>query len=231
MPTVAAMENRLYRLSWACALMVMCISPAGADPYSGSLDFALHLSRLKVDLNDGQRTAATTVKHAGIASFNLSNAALQPGLSLGYAYIDTTDQPLTAGMELKGFYIGPALRGALIDGRTFTLSVTGSYLYQRVRDSNTTQAVTLEWYQPQLDLDAVWHISASVGLAIGGQFGRVDVDERIEGTVNQTLKLKRNSTFGGVAGVEFDLGGDGRVGVLLHQAVGDGAEIYFQRQF
>jgi len=89
----------------------------------------------------------------------------------------------------------------------------------------------MDWYQPQLDLDAMWHISARVGLIIGGQFGRVDVDEKIKRDVNQTLKLKRNATLGGLAGVAFDLGGDGQVGVLLRQAVGDGAEIYFQRQF
>jgi hypothetical protein len=231
MRSVISMEKRFYRLSWACALMVFYLPPVHADSFSDPIDFALHLSRLKTELSDGQETIDTTLKQAGITTFSLNKPSMQPGLSLGYAYIDTANQPLSAGMELEGFYIGVALRSILIDNRRATLSVTGSYLYQHADDSNSSQTVNLDWYQPQLDIDALWRLNASVGLTVGGRYSRVEADERIEGAVNQSLQLKRSSTLGGHAGVQFDLGEDGQMGALVHQGVSDGAEIYFQRQF
>ena len=225
------MKRLSYRLCWACALIVFSVPAAGADPFSDPIDFALHFSRLETGLDDGQQTVDTTEKQLGITAFNLVNPALQPGLLLGYAFIDIADQPLTAGMELDGFYIGPALRSTLIDDHDFTLSITGSYLYQSTRGSADTQVINLDWYQPQLDLDARWRLSQNAKLTIGGQIGRVDVNERFEGPVKQTLKLKQTSTLGGHAGMEFDLGDPGQIGVLIHHAISNGVELYFQQQF
>lgn len=225
------MEISSYRLPLAFALFALSIAHVGAAPLADTLDFALHFSRLKAELSDTQQAIDITAKHVGITSFDRGEGMLQPGLALGYAYIGTSNQPLTAGMELEGFYISPALRSVAIDTPRFTLTLTGAYLYQRVKDSNATQAVTLEWYQPQLDVDALWRITHQVGLIVGGQYGRIDADEKISGAVNQTVTLKKRSTLGSHAGLEFDLGGDGQVGFQLHHAIGDGVEIYFQRQF
>lgn len=202
-----------------------------AAPLPASLDFALHLSRLETSLNDGQQAIDTTVKQLGIVSFDIGQQTLQPGLAVGYAYVSDSNQSATAGMELQGFYIAPALRGVLIDGQRFTATLTGTYLYQRVKDSNTDRAVTLEWQQPQVDLDVKCRITRQIGLLLGGQYGRIDVDEKITGSIDQTLTFNTGPTLGYRAGLEFDLEGNGQVGMLLHRAIGDGVEIYFQRQF
>jgi hypothetical protein len=204
---------------------------AAAVPVPDSLNFALHLSRLEYSLKDAQQSIDITVKQIGVTSFDIGEQPLQPGLLLGYAYTSDSNQPLTAGMELQGFYIGPALRGVLIDSRHFTAALTGTYLYQRVKDSNADQSVTMEWQQPQLDLDLLWRVTQRVALSFGEQYGRIDVDEKFTGAVNHTVTLAAGASLGYRAGLEFDLGEDGQVGILLHRAVGDGAELYFQRQF
>ena len=227
------MKNGLRRFSFLLfpPFSLFGMGHAVAEPVVESLDFGLHLSRLDTSLKDAQQPVNITVKQAGITSFDISEQTLQPGLLLGYAFVSDIDQPLTAGMELQGFYIGPALRGVLIDSRRFTVALTGTYLYQRVKDSNADQTVTLEWQQPQLDLDLLWRITQRVALSLGEQYGRIDVDEKIKGTVDRTVTLHAGPTLGYRAGLEFDLGGDGQVGMLLHRAIGDGVEIYFQRQF
>lgn len=227
------MKYRLRRLGSLClALLSPFIAPsAGAQPLAASVDFALHLSRLDTPLNDGQQDIDTTVKQLGIASFDTEQQTLQPGLAVGYAYVSAGNQAATAGMELEGFYIAPALRSVLLDGRRLTATLTATYLYQRVKDSNTDQTVTLEWQQPQLELDVKYHLSRQIVLVAGGQYGRIDADEKLTGTIDQTLTLQTGPTLGYRTGLEFDLGDDGRVGMLLHRAIGDGVEIYFQRQF
>jgi hypothetical protein len=227
------MKHRLRPPGFPCLIFLgLCIAAsAGAAPLPASLDFALHLSRLDTALNAGQQDITATVKQLGVVSFDIGNRPLQPGLAVGYAYVSDSGQAVTAGMELEGFYVAPAVRGVLINGQRLTATLTGTYLYQRVKDSNADQSVTLEWQQPQLDLDINYRVGRQIGLLLGGQYGRADVDEKITGGVDQSLTLETGSTLGYRAGLEIDLGDDGQVGMLLHRAIGDGVEIYFQRQF
>jgi hypothetical protein len=224
-PNFDTMKRRLRLAVFrrlACSALLIAAS-AGATPASASVDFALHLSRLDVPLNTGQQ--------AGVISFDTGRHPLQPGLAVGYAYVSDNSQTVTAGMELEGFYLAPALRGVLCDGPRLTATLTAAYLYQRVKDSNATDSVTLEWQQPQLDLDVKYRIGRELVVLLGGQYGRIDVDEHITGSADQTFTLEHGAAAGYRAGLEVDLGDDGQVGILVHRALGDGVEIYFQRQF
>jgi len=220
-----------HRLRFLGFLALFIAISARAAPVPAALDFALHLSRLDIPLNNGPQTINTTVKQLGVVSFDISQQTLQPGLGVGYAYASDSQQSVTAGMELVGFYIAPALRSVLLDGSRLTATLTATYLYQRVKDSNADQAVTLEWHQPQLDLKLKYRINRSIGLLLGGQYGRIDADEKLSGNINQTISLQNGPTLGYRAGLDMDVGGDGHVGVLVHRAIGDGLEIYFQQLF
>lgn len=206
-------------------------TPAGATSLPPSLSFGLHLTRLDTSLRNGQQDITTTVKQIGIASIDLSQENLQPGLAIGYAYISDSDQPVTAGMVLQGFFIAPSLRGVLFDNRLLSGTLTATYLYQWVKDSNADRSVRMEWQQPQLDLDVKCHISRQINLLVGAQYGRADVDETVTGNVEQTLTLKTGPTLGYRAGVEVEVGGEGQIGIYLYRAISDGVELYFQRQF
>ena len=222
------MKHRLRSLGF---LALFIVFSAKAAPVPASLDFALHLSRLDIPVSDGQQQITTTVKHLGVVSFDISQQTLQPGLGVGYAYASDSQQSVTAGMELEGFYIAPALRSVLLDGHRLNVTLTATYLYQRVKDSNTDQTVTLEWQQPQLDLALIYRISRPIGLLLGGQYGRIDADEKLSGSIDQSITLQRGPTLGYRAGLDVDLGGDGHVGVLVHRAIADGVELYFQQLF
>ena len=225
------MKIHFCRLLLATVLFSLMLTPASADDQATLFNFALELSHLKIDLNDGQQTVDTTTNYAGITSFQLREGKLQPGISLGYTYLSTDNQAVTAGMQLEGFYIRPAIRGVVIDNPHISLTLTGSYLFQRVEDSNANQSATLKWYQPQLDVEALWRFTQQMTLRAGGLYGRIDADESLSGDVNQTINLKKSSALGGYVGLEFDLGDDGQIGFLVHQGLGDGATLYFQRQF
>jgi hypothetical protein len=219
--------------SAACLLALSgTLTAHGEDTaaYGAPLDFALHLARLTIPLHTAGQRVTATVKQIGISSFDRGTPILQPGLYLGYAWIDLDRGP-AAALAPEGFYIGPAVRSEFLRLPRFTVTLTASYLYQRVRDSNAVQAVTLEWYQPQLDLDGLWHVTRTLGVRLGARYGRADADQRLSGTVDQTVKLAREAVFGTRAGLELDLGGSGQIGCLFHQAIGDGVELYFQRQF
>lgn len=194
------------------------------------LDFALHLARVKTDVHAPGRNDTATVKQIGISSFDRHLPAAQPGLLLGYAWIDFGRGP-SAGLAPEGFYIGPAVRSEWLRTTGLTLTATASYLYQRVRDSDRMQSVTIEWYQPQVDLDLLGRLTSTLGLRLGATYGRVDVDDKAAGAVSGSVSLAGDAVVGGRAGLELDLGSDGQMGFMLHRAIGDGVELYFQRQF
>jgi cell wall assembly regulator SMI1 len=224
------MKKTAYRTSATLAMAALhTVSAAAAVPET--LDFALHVSRLETKLSVRQQRVDTVIERAGIASFDTSNAALQPGLYAGYAWVNLTNQSSAAGLQPGGYYIGPAIRSAMAFGRNLNLTATAGFLYQRTKDDNAAQAIVMEWYQPQLDLDAAWHIAAQLNVTAGGQYSSIDADEKLSGAVNQTVTLERHSIFGGHAGLELDLGDDGQVGFLIHRDIGNGVELYFQQQF
>lgn len=201
-----------------------------ARAYYDNLDFTLHLSRLDHDLKDNHATHTTNVKHIGISSFDTSDATLQPGILIGYAYT-SSDQPQMAELDPQGYFLGPILRWQLLYMPQFSAALAGSYLFQRIKDDTPAQSATLEWYQPQLDLDATWRLSSRIGITAGAQYGRIDVDAKLAGTVNRKLTLRQDAALGGRAGLKFFFGDDGQAGIVMHRDLGDGVEIYFQRQF
>lgn len=227
------MKNRIYLLGFLCLaffdpITIAVVNAALLPPY---VDVALYFSRQDVQLNYGQQDIHTTVKQLGIVSFDISQETLQPGLAVGYASITDGDQAITAGMVLEGFYITPILRSVLLKSPRFSASLDASYLYQQVKDSNSDNSVTLEWQQPQLALDVKYRFSRQISLLLGGQYGRIDVDEQVTGGVNQTLTLKTGATLGYRAGLEIDLGDRGQIGMLLNRFSGDGLSLYFRQQF
>jgi len=223
---------RFPRAAILAAVLSLAGGTAVADVLGdeGPLDFALHLTHLKTSLHAPGRDDTATVNQIAMSFFDTRLPAVQPGLYLGYVWIDLAEGP-AAALAPEGYLIGFAVRGPLLHRPRFELTATGSYLYQRAEDSNDTRSVTLEWFQPQLDLDALWRIAPSFGVRLGATYGRADVDQRSSGVLNQGVTLSSDAVFGGRAGVELDLGGDGQIGFMLHQAVGEGVELYFQRQF
>lgn len=224
------MRHRTGRL-----LILLSLIPAAAtaDPRTYAtppLDFALHLGRYETRLDDGLGRVEATVKRIGISAYGNADPTLQAGLLLGYATL-SDDQALTAGREPDGFYAGPALRSEFYAGHVLRAGVTGSYIYQRVREEDAGVSQVVEWQQWQLALDTRWRLGARVGLLLGGHYGGISAEQRLSGTVNQTRSLDHDPVFGGRAGLEFDFDGDGRIGIAAERGELDGLDIYFERQF
>ena len=221
---------RPFGLILLAMFVLIAADSAVAATAPSALDFGLHLARMEVTLDDATQTVNTTVKRIGIVTFDSGRPSVQPGLAVGYAYV-SDDSPAGAGLERQGFYIAPALRGVLLATQRIMATITGSYLYQRTKDNNVDQAVTSEWLQAQLDLDLRYRLSGLFNLALGGHYGRIDVDEQLSGAVDRTLTRHTGPSLGYHAGLEIDLDEDGQVGISVHHALGDGVELYFQRQF
>jgi len=225
----AFMKGRPFYLAGALLLPAAAAAQGFVD--NPPLDFALHLERYDTTLSGGRDRIDLTVKRAGISTYGNDDPTLQPGLLLGYATLDSGDASFSSSSQPEGFYVGPALRSEFFANRHLTASVTGSYLYQRVRDETGGRQQTLEWQQWRLALATHWRLSTRVALLASGHYGAIDSQQRLEGTVNQSRSLTRGPGAGGRAGLEFQVDGNGRIGVAAERGEFDGLDIYFQRQF
>lgn len=194
------------------------------------LDFSLHLTRDEASLRNGAARIPITVTRVGVTAYRNADPSLQPGLLLGYASVDGADWE-SGAREPEGFYAGPALRSTILAGSRLSATLGGVYLYQRVRDEHAGASNILEWRQWQLALDLLWQASPRIGLLLGAHYEGVEADQRLSGTPNRPRSLSHAPEAGGRLGLEFTLGGDGRIGITSRQGLFDGLNIYFQRQF
>src|SRR3569623_1351366 len=223
------MSRRPFYLAGALLLPAAAAAQGFVD--NPPLDFALHLERYDTTLSGGRDRIDLTVKRAGISAYGNDDRTLQPGLLLGYAMLDSGSASFCSSSQPEGFYVGPALRSEFFANRHLTASVTGSYLYQRVRDETGGRQQTLEWQQWRLALATHWRLKTRVALLAIGHYGAIEILQRLEGTVNQSRSLTRGPGAGGRAGLEFQVDGNGRIGVAAERGEFDGLDIYFQRQF
>lgn len=216
----------------AHCLLALCIAvpaAAAAAPFaSPPLDFSLHLSRHDTTLGDGAGRIDLSVKRAGIAAYANAEPRLHAGLLAGYAAL--SGGAFDAGTQSEGFYAGPAVRSLLLDRPRIAATLTGAYLFQRVRDETGADQRTLEWQQWQIELDGHWHVAPPIALVLGGRYGAVDAEQRLRGARNETRRLAADAAFGARAGLDFRVGG-GRIGFVAEMGEWEGIDIYFQRQF
>ena len=228
-PHSASQPNRLLWLALSLGLAGGPPAAAASYFYQTPFEVAAQFKRFDTRLRDAQGADTVTVRRAGVRVYEDSAARLQPGLLIGYALLDGGGAP--AGMEPRGFYAAPSLRGILWAGPRLRLSLSGVYLYQWADDEQGSQRLRVEWEQVQLEGDLQWRITPRARLSLGGVYGRISTSERAEGPVQFKIKRHAGPQFGGRYGLEFNVGDDGQVGALWHDHLEQGIEIYFQRQF
>src|SRR3569833_1428373 len=166
-------RSRLTVMDWYREL-ALCSRHVARHPCPGFHERPSFLSRRRPFVAGGRGRIDLTVKRAGISTYGNDDPTLQPGLLLGYATLDSGDASFSSSSQPEGFYVGPALRSEFFAYRHLTASVTGSYLYQQVRDKTGGRQQTLEWQQWRLALATHWRLSTRVALLTNNQNNTID---------------------------------------------------------
>ena len=221
------------------ALLLILILPTLAEAAgplvpqdnNSSLDFSLRLARSKIPLDYGNRTHDTTSRWLGVSLREKAGKRVTLGMYGGYAWLTQANNPVTAGIELGGFHAGFSLHGILLEGQRAFLYGALDYSYQKVDRKSDLQTVVIDWVQPQAQLGVVLTLAQKWRLYGGGNYGKIDGEERASGSVNHTLTFERGAQSGGFLGFDLNVESDGYVGVEARSGLTRGAEIYFKRRF
>lgn len=202
-----------------------------ADNNGSTVDFSLRFARTKIPLDYAGRTNDTTSRWFGFSLREKVSKRVTLGMYGGYAWLTQTGNPLMAGIELDGFHAGFSLHGVLIEGRRASLYGALDYGYQKADHKGDTQAVVIDWAQPQAQLGVMLTPARHLRLYGGGSYGKIDGEERASGTVNHTLSFERGAQSGGFLGLDLNVETDGYIGVEARSGLVRGVEIYFKRRF
>ena len=221
-------------------LALLCCAPAmawGAEPLTSastdlSLDFSVRVGKARHNFDyAGGTKADTRLEWLGVAWYEQVAPRVQLGLAGGKLLLTQTGNTATVGMEPDGYYAGIDVRVALLETSVVQLFVHASYAYQRVKQENAGETVTLTWYEPRVQIGAAVAAAPRLRLFGGGRWNALDGQQRITGPTPQTVDFDADREVGGFAGLEFAVERDGFVGLEGRSGAGRGGEIYFKKLF
>jgi hypothetical protein len=205
--------------------------PLVPDEFGRGPDLSLRFASAKMPLDYGGLAYDTTSRWIGLSLREKASQRLTLGMYGGYAYVTQTGNPLTAGIELNGYHAGFSLHGVIHESRRVSVFYALDYTYQKVDDTNDVQTVVINWLQSQAQLGMIAALARNFRLYGGGNYGRLDGEERASGTVNRTTDISRDARGGGFLGLELNTDPDGYVGIEVRSGLTRGGEIYFKRRY
>lgn len=211
---------------------VAMTTTAHADIYTDRpLDFSLHFSHHELTLDYGTARVATQVDRIGVDWRERYGRNLQLGLVGGYSFLTQTDNPQTAGRELRGYHAGAVLDLDLLARERYGASLEARWLYQKVDTNDGAQSVDISWREPSVRLRAGVAVTDGVRAYAGIRYGAIDGQQRLSGAINETRTIQETKRTGGFAGLELSLEGNGYVGVAAASGPDRYVGIYFGREF
>lgn len=191
--------------------------------------FSLSFSRIDLDLKSNNILYPIRESRVSAKLFNRVSTGLNIGLILGSNFLSQDDDATTAGLSLNGNHIGFAVNGTF--GSELQLGLHASYVYQQAKGENTLRTASLTWHEwltevtLRLSLGAHWAIIAS-----GGLMG-IDVDRRISGDINETIRMKLADDFQGNVAIEMLTAPADRIRLTLNRGALEGFELAFAHAF
>jgi hypothetical protein len=201
-----------------------------AQEFGAGLGLSAELRRDETTLRYPGTTHELRTTRAGVTLYEHSQPWLQPGLKLGYLWATQSDSPLAAGMDLRGQYVGLAVRSHWFPERPLSLRLSGSFTYLEADDRLEEQTLRLRWYEAELAAGLSVRLQR-MELTAGGFWRDVDGDEIARGTVDRTrsFELERSTGLYGEATVWVDP--TGSIGLRMEGGAAKAVQLNFMREF
>lgn len=212
-------------------LQAMAVDLAAGVPGFGGLGADLHMARDEIELTNSAAEPDTTLLRTGVTLTESAGNRLSMGLMLGYASASQTDQPLTAGMRLTGYYLGVNIHGAIPLGERLRIGLMGQFLYQWMSDNIEDQRVEMEWSQVDTALTLQAGLTKILTVYAGPLWSTIEVDQQSRGDINDTTSFENRHTTGGVYGAQLEVESQGWIAFEVRHGPLDGVVLSFQRRF
>ena len=193
------------------------------------LDFSLSLMNYNQDFKVDTSEYPIHQSRISISLFDKTYPDIQLGLLIGNSYLSINDDMATAGLNLNGYHIGFAIRKSF--GNNPHLGLYAHYLYQEGRDKNYLHSATLTWHEWLTEASIQLNLGSRWGITLAGGPTGLNVERRVSGDINETLRMDPIKAFEGRMEFEMMVPANGRISLALHRGAFSGATLNFGRIF
>lgn len=218
----------IYSLIVVSSMTVHDVVTAQQTDYTQA---ALHIQVVDIDLDVEGSIRTTQFDSLELELSEQLAQDLDGILHFGYLDISQNSNPIFAGTNTTGGYLGFGLRWQLITNQRFKLSSRLDYRYAFTDTSVDDQRVEWSWHQTSLGIHSRTYFSKSFSLGLGASAISINGVEKASGTVNQNLDFKAKDSLTGHIGLQLELDQDGQIGMELKIGSSQGGRITFQRSF
>lgn len=212
-------------------LLWLCPTYSLALTNSNTTEAALYFQVNNIDLD-----FAGDIRKSRFSSLDLMireqlSADIDGALWLGYLETTQDTNPILAGQDMGGEYVGIDFRFHHIQTPRYQLHTRFFYRYANTEDTVNNQTVKWEWHQVSLGLHNRLQVGNTTALTVGLSGIAIDGREKAEGTLNQRLSFDADVPYQADLGLEFRLDHTGDIGIELHFGSLRGGQLTFKRQF
>ena len=191
----------------------------------------LHLQAIDIDLIFDGNQRLTEFNSLDIVLRQRLSDTLDGSILFGYLIALQNSNPIFAGQDLGGNYLGLDLRLHLANTQRFKMFGQIEYRYNWVDATITDQSVEWNWHQTALALHTLRNISNGLYISLGASTLQIDGVEKARGPVDQNIDFKAKDGLTGHIGLQFDLGDAGQIGMEAQTGSSQGGRITFQSSF
>jgi len=192
---------------------------------------ALQIQTVKMDLDFGGSLRETRFNSIDISLREQLSQNVDGAFLFGYLDLIQKTNPITAGQNTSGEYIGIDLQWHILNYQRFKMLTSVNYHYAVSEAEIDAQKVEWQWHQVGLDLHSQTYLSKSLSFSLGVSATSINGVEKAIGTLDQGLDFKAKDSLTGHIALQLTTGRAGQIGIELKTGSLQGGRIIFQRSF
>lgn len=191
----------------------------------------LHFQSVEMDLEVNGSIRQTRFNSIDVILRERLSPNLDGALKFGYLGISQKTNPIFAGQNIAGEYVGIDFRLHLIDTPSFKMLTNLDYRYAVADAEETDQTVEWRWHQVSIGLATLTQVSNHLHLSLGVNYLDINGVEKATGTIDQSLDFQAKDSLTGIIGLQLSTEDSGEIGIELKMGSSQGARLIFQRSF
>ena len=164
------------------------------------VDFSLSFSRTDMDAESNNIIYPIVQNRISAILVNKISTSLKIGLIIGSNHTTLDNDAPTAGLSLNGNHFGFSVNE--IFGKHLQIGLHAYYIYQQATGENALRTASLTWHEWLAEATLRVSLGNNWAIIAGGGITGLDVDRRVSGDINETIRMELANDAQGRLAVE-----------------------------
>jgi hypothetical protein len=193
------------------------------------VDFSLSFSITDLNLQSNNVVYPVVQSRISALLVNRISTHLNIGLIIGSNYISLENDPAIAEFSLNGNHFGFSVKQTF--GNDLQIGLHAYYIYQQARGENTLRTASLTWHEWLAEATLRLRLGKHWAIIAGGGVVDLDVDRRVKGDVNETIRMELKDSVQTRMAIEILTAPADRIRLTVNRGAFDNFQLTFAHAF